>query len=86
MEKLKSSSTYEDPVFTLKDGNFSVRDMKLLKRILKREYKCKDINYDKVLFDFPGKSRAQLIEVCSQIRARRSRSRNAPGHDINEIV
>lgn len=48
---------------------FSVRDIKYLKRVLKKEYRNKVVDYDKVLFDFPGKTRQQIIEVVDKLRA-----------------
>lgn len=47
--------------------DFSVRETKNLKRILKKEYNYENLNYEKIIYEFPGKSFARLIEVCDHI-------------------
>lgn len=51
----------------LQGRDFSVREVKHIKNIVKREYKYKDIDYEKVIYHFPGKSLARVIEVCDMI-------------------
>ena len=46
---------------------FSVRERKLLKRIIKQQYVGKALDYDRILYDFPGKSRENLIKECEKI-------------------
>ena len=53
-----------------------MRDIKYLKRVLKKEYRNKVVDYDKVLFDFPGKTRQQLIEVIDKLRASKRSKRS----------
>ena len=58
-------------------AKFSVRDMKKLKRIVKKEYKDKGIDYDRLIYEFPGKSKVQLIKECKKIRKPQKRSSRA---------
>lgn len=54
---------------------FSVREMKKLRRIIKKEYKGKDIDYEKLVYEFPGKSLTQLKKECNAIQKPQKRSR-----------
>ena len=47
--------------------DFSVREIKLLKQILKKEFNYQNLDYEKILFHFPGKRIQRLKEVCDQI-------------------
>lgn len=58
-------------------AKFSVRDIKKLKRIVKKEYKGSAIDYDRLVYEFPGKSKAQLIKECKKIRKPQKRSRRS---------
>mmetsp|Transcript_17988 Transcript_17988/g.17714 ORF Transcript_17988/g.17714 Transcript_17988/m.17714 type:complete len:104 (-) Transcript_17988:67-378(-) len=51
--------------------DFSVRETKNLKRIIKKDYNYKNLNYRKIIFEFPGKSVARLQEVCQEIIERK---------------
>ena len=51
--------------------------MKKLKRIVKKEYKDKGIDYDRLIYEFPGKSKVQLIKECKKIRKPQKRSSRA---------
>jgi hypothetical protein len=48
----------------------SVRENKLLKRIVRRDYKDTDINYDKLLDEFPGRSQRFLEPIVKKIKKR----------------
>jgi len=54
--------------------DFSVREMKLLKRLVKRQKKVGSINWEKISYNFPGKS-AQLIKDTYMRDRNRSRRR-----------
>lgn len=56
---------------SLSKRDFSVRETKALKRILKRDYEYKDLDYGKIIYEFPGKSVQRLKEVCDEIIQRR---------------
>mmetsp|Transcript_14086 Transcript_14086/g.15745 ORF Transcript_14086/g.15745 Transcript_14086/m.15745 type:complete len:175 (-) Transcript_14086:107-631(-) len=47
--------------------DFSVREIKLLKQIIKKEYCYKSLDYEKIIFHFPGKKMCRLKEVSEQI-------------------
>lgn len=49
------------------ESEFSVRDMKLLKRTLKKKYKNKKVNYEELMFQFPGKDINVLIQLSEEI-------------------
>lgn len=49
-----------------KFNEFSVRELKLLKRLVKKQYKAKEINYEKLLEEFPGKSLESIINTSKQ--------------------
>ena len=48
-------------------SNFSVREMKLLKRIVKKEFSGIPIDYERVLYEFPGKTMRQIKQECNKI-------------------
>ncbi|CAI2377215.1 unnamed protein product [Moneuplotes crassus] len=47
--------------------DFSVREIKTLKQIVKKEYEYKNLDYDKIIYHFPGKTTERLREICEQI-------------------
>lgn len=56
---------------SLSKRDFSVRETKALKKILKKEYQYKDLDYSKIIEEFPGKTVRRLEEVCDEIIRRR---------------
>ena len=46
---------------------FSVRDKKLLRKQLRTQYSNKPVNYDELIYHFPGKSIEDLKELCKEI-------------------
>lgn len=44
----------------LKTENFSFREVKALKKILKNKYEYENINFEKVIYEFPGKTMKAL--------------------------
>jgi hypothetical protein len=52
---------------SLINRDFSIREMKNLKRIIKKEYKYKKLDFEKIIYDFPGKTMQRLQEVCDEI-------------------
>jgi hypothetical protein len=46
---------------------FSVRELKMLKKLLKKKYKYEKIDYNDLIYEFPGKSVNQLMEVTKRI-------------------
>eukprot|EP00343_Euplotes_focardii_P002808 CAMPEP_0205804460 /NCGR_PEP_ID=MMETSP0205-20121125/7384_1 /ASSEMBLY_ACC=CAM_ASM_000278 /TAXON_ID=36767 /ORGANISM="Euplotes focardii, Strain TN1" /LENGTH=198 /DNA_ID=CAMNT_0053074101 /DNA_START=339 /DNA_END=935 /DNA_ORIENTATION=- len=46
---------------------FSVRETKKLKRIIKKDYKYLELDYERILDNFPGKNIALVKEVCAEI-------------------
>lgn len=53
---------------TLWNSKFSFRETKALKKILKEEYNYENINFDKVIYEFPGKRMAELVETCEKLK------------------
>lgn len=51
----------------LQEKDFSVREVKLMKQIIKKDYKYMNVNYDDIIYHFPGKSLARVIEVGENI-------------------
>ena len=51
----------------LNNSRFSVRQIIQLKRIMKRQYKYKDLDYHAFSLKFPGKSVESIIDMCNQI-------------------
>lgn len=51
----------------LQEKEFSVREIKLMKSIIKKEYRYKNVNYDKLIYHFPGKSMEDVVEFCDKI-------------------
>lgn len=51
----------------LQEKDFSVREVKLMKQIIKKDYKYKNVDYDKIIYHFPGKSLARVTEVGDNI-------------------
>lgn len=47
--------------------DFSVRERKRLKKIIKKAYIGKSIDYEAVLYEFPGKNLEILKEECEKI-------------------
>lgn len=52
---------------TLRDTKFSFREIKALKKLLRDGYEYENIDYDKVLYDFPGKTMEKLREMCDEL-------------------
>lgn len=52
---------------SLINRDFSIREMKNLKRIIKKDYKYKKLDFEKIIYDFPGKTMQRLQEVCDEI-------------------
>jgi hypothetical protein len=44
-----------------------VRELKNLKKLLKKKYKYENIDYSDLIYEFPGKSINQLVEVTKSI-------------------
>ena len=42
-------------------SKFSIREFKALRKILRKDYKDKEVDYDKLIFEFPGKSMQALV-------------------------
>lgn len=51
----------------LRSSKFSVRDIKYLKRILKKKPVNTEVNFDELAYEFPGKTIEQLKEACTLI-------------------
>ena len=49
-----------------KRSKFSVREFKLMRRILRTQYKDREIDYDKLLENFPGKTKEYLVKECEE--------------------
>ncbi|CAI2382343.1 unnamed protein product [Moneuplotes crassus] len=47
---------------------FSFREIKNLKKILRRDYKYQNIDYEKVIDEFPGKTMAALQSLCMNLK------------------
>lgn len=47
----------------LSSRDFSARELKQLKSTLKKQYKYKNLDYDELIYNFPGKSMHRLQEV-----------------------
>ncbi|CAI2360040.1 unnamed protein product [Moneuplotes crassus] len=56
-------------VKNLSDKKFSFREIKTLKRIIKKEYRHKPLDYEKILYHFPGKTVEKLMATCDHIMA-----------------
>lgn len=50
---------------------FSVRDIKLLKKILFNEYRNKAIDYQRLIIEFPGKSIDQVQSLVAEIESKK---------------
>ena len=46
---------------------FSHRDIKLMKRIIKKEYQYQNLDYEKIFYEFPGRSFQRVKEVADRI-------------------
>ncbi|CAI2387145.1 unnamed protein product [Moneuplotes crassus] len=46
---------------------FSHREIKLMKRIIKHQYKYQNLDYEKILYEFPGKTLARVTEVADLV-------------------
>ena len=46
----------------------SVREIKLFKKLVKRDYKNKKVNFDKLLYHFPGKTQKMLEDIYSELK------------------
>lgn len=46
---------------------FSVRETKLLKRIIKKNYNYENLDYENILYNFPGKTLERVMEVSEEI-------------------
>ncbi|CAI2359130.1 unnamed protein product [Moneuplotes crassus] len=53
---------------SLSKHEFSFREIKKLKQILRRKYNYKNIDYNEVIYGFPGKSMAALKKMINQIK------------------
>jgi hypothetical protein len=51
----------------LSKKDFSARELKQLKSMLRKVYHYKDFDYNEILYDFPGKHINRLREVCALI-------------------
>ncbi|CAI2361455.1 unnamed protein product [Moneuplotes crassus] len=63
-------SVFKDLVKRIKtriSDSFSHREIKQLKNIIKKEYNYRNLDYEKILYDFPGKSLARVTEVADLI-------------------
>ncbi|CAI2382750.1 unnamed protein product [Moneuplotes crassus] len=49
-------------------SEFSFREIKKLKKILRKDYNFGEIDYDKVIYEFPGKTKGTLIELCGRLK------------------
>lgn len=49
-----------------KFSEFSVRELKLLKSLIKKQYKGKEVNYEKLMEEFPGKTLEHIVSVSKQ--------------------
>ncbi|CAI2360221.1 unnamed protein product [Moneuplotes crassus] len=70
-EKIQWKCKFKNLVYRVKklsNKKFSFREVKALKRIIKKEYQDKPIDYDKVLYHFPGKSMGKMVITCSHIK------------------
>lgn len=47
----------------LSKRGYSAREMKLLKLILKRDYNDTNVDYDAILYHFPGKAKEDLANM-----------------------
>ncbi|CAI2358748.1 unnamed protein product [Moneuplotes crassus] len=46
---------------------FSHREIKLMKRIIKNQYKYQNLDYEKILYEFPGKTLARVTEFADLV-------------------
>lgn len=46
---------------------FTTREVKLLKRMIKKNYAYKNLDYEAIFYHFPGKTMQELIEVSDKI-------------------
>ncbi|CAI2387863.1 unnamed protein product [Moneuplotes crassus] len=53
---------------SLSKHEFSFREIKELKKILRRKYNYKNIDYNEAIYEFPGKSMAALKKMINQIK------------------
>ena len=49
------------------DHRFSVRQIIRLRRIIRKQYKYKDLDYNTIRLRFPGKSIESITDMCNQI-------------------
>ena len=55
---------------------FSVRETKRLKRLIKHRFGGNEIDYESLLYEFPGKTLEHLRETSEEIIAHRRGRRN----------
>ena len=46
----------------------SVREIKLFKKLVKRDYKNHQVNFEKLLYHFPGKTQKMLEDIYSELK------------------
>ena len=80
LAKLASSVNWEPPlpkmverIQILSRPQFSVRELKQLKSIIYHEYKDAPVDYDKILYEFPGRTYERVVEVVDEVLAKKKK-------------
>ncbi|CAI2359805.1 unnamed protein product [Moneuplotes crassus] len=53
---------------SLYSSEFSFREIKKLKKILRNTYNFGEIDYEKLIYEFPGKTMTVLTEICIRLK------------------
>lgn len=63
----ETSKMLLERIQTLCKKNFSTREIKALKNIIKKEYKYRDVDHEAIFYHFPGKTMSELIRISNKI-------------------
>ncbi|CAI2384800.1 unnamed protein product [Moneuplotes crassus] len=77
-QKLHWKSLHKDllkRIQTKMSTHFSHRDIKLMKKIIKEDYAYNDLDYERIFYDFPGKTMERVTEVANKILRSKRRKR-----------
>ena len=71
-------------VKSLCNKDFSVREIKRLKKIVK-SFKYRDLDYDDICYEFPGQTKARIEQLCQEICVRKANCTLSEFQSISEL-